>query len=139
MNPLRRVMFQTALALATALGGMAPVEVFAGEPAFAAVDVQQGRTLKEQGALLLDVREPGEYEQGHAPGSTLIPLGQLSSRLHEIRAYVSRPVAVICRSGRRSAQAAEILSRAGFTSVYNVQGGMNAWEAAALPIIKGGK
>ena len=100
------------------------------------VDVAQGQAMKKQGALLIDVREPDEFAAGHAPGSVLIPLGQLSSRLNEIRGYEGKPVVLICRSGQRSARAAEVLVKAGFTSVHNVQGGMLAWEKAALPVVK---
>lgn len=103
------------------------------------IDVRQGQAMKEQGAVLLDVREPDEYREAHVPGSILVPLGQLKSRLQEIRALGSKPVAVICRSGRRSSVAAELLMQAGWTNVYNVQGGMIAWERAALPIVEGRK
>ncbi|HCY64131.1 MAG TPA: rhodanese-like domain-containing protein [Oxalobacteraceae bacterium] len=101
------------------------------------VDVKQGKSMAERGALLLDVRELEEYQQGHAPNSRLLPLGQLNKRIAELDAYRDKPIAVICRSGRRSAQAVELLRQAGFTQVVNVQGGMNAWEAAALPVVKG--
>ena len=100
------------------------------------ISVTEGKVMQSQGALLLDVREPDEYAAGHAPGSVPIPLGQLKTRLAEIRASERKPVAVICRSGRRSAQAADILQKAGFTAVYNVQGGMIAWEQAGLPVIR---
>lgn len=100
------------------------------------IDVQKGKTMKEQGAVLLDVREPYEYEEAHVAGSLLIPLGQLQARVHELRSLGMKPVAVICRSGRRSAIATEILQQAGIKNVYNVQGGMLAWEKAALPIVQ---
>jgi rhodanese-related sulfurtransferase len=103
------------------------------------INVTAGKTMQNQGALLLDVREPDEYAAGHAPGSILIPLGQLKTRLDEIRASERKPVAVICRSGRRSAQAADILQKSGFATVYNVQGGMIAWEEAGFPVIRAGK
>jgi rhodanese-related sulfurtransferase len=98
------------------------------------VDVKQAATLQGQGAFLLDVREPSEYAEVHAKGATLIPLGQLQSRLREIAQYKDKPVAVICRSGRRSAQGTEILRSAGFTRVANVEGGTNAWVGAGLPV-----
>ncbi|MDP2762611.1 MAG: rhodanese-like domain-containing protein [Sideroxyarcus sp.] len=101
-----------------------------------AVDVKQGAAMQKQGALLLDVREQDEYAAVHAPGSTLIPLGQLSSRLGEIQQYKNKPVAVVCRSGGRSARGVEALRKAGFTQVVNIDGGMNAWESADLPVIK---
>jgi rhodanese-related sulfurtransferase len=101
-----------------------------------AVDVKQAATLQSQGAFLLDVREPSEYAEVHAKDATLIPLGQLQLRLNEIAQYKDKPVAIICRSGRRSAQAAEILRSAGFTQVANVEGGTNAWVGAGLPVVR---
>ena len=101
------------------------------------VDVKQGAALQSQGALLIDVREPSEYAQGHAPGSTLIPLGQLERRLTELSAHKDKPIALICRSGNRSGQAQEMLAKAGFTQAVNVKGGMNAWTQAGLPTIAG--
>ncbi len=100
------------------------------------VDVKQAQSMSKQGALLLDVREPAEYAAIHAANAKLIPLGEVNSRLQEIEAYKDKPVAVICRSGRRSAQAVGILQKAGFTQVVNVQGGTQAWEQAGLEVIK---
>lgn len=137
MRLLQNILLRGAIAVAISTASGTHLPVYAAEPAFSTIDVQQGRSLKEQGVLLLDVREPAEYEEVHAPGSTLVPLSELPSRLQELRSHLLKPVAVICRSGRRSARAAEIMTRAGFTNVYNVQGGMNAWEAASLPVIKG--
>lgn len=106
-------------------------------PQIHTVAVAQGRQMASQGALLIDVREPDEYAQGHAPGSVLIPLGQLASRLAEIQSSQDKPVALICHSGRRSARAAEMLRQAGFSKVYNIEGGMLAWSAAGQPVLKG--
>lgn len=139
MKGLRKVAIQCVVGGVISLGAVQFLPAYAASPEIKTVDVRQGKALKEQGAILLDVREPDEYEQGHAPDSVLIPLGQLKNRLQELRALGAKPVAVICRSGRRSALAAEILGQAGFTKVYNVQGGMIAWEGAALPTIKGRK
>ena len=100
-----------------------------------AVDVKQAATLQSQGAFLLDVREPNEFTEVHAKDATLIPLGQLQSRLSEIAQYIDKPVAVICRSGRRSAQGVEILRSAGFARVANVEGGTNSWVSAGLPVV----
>lgn len=100
------------------------------------VDVKQAQSMNQQGALLLDVREPAEYAAIHAPNAKLIPLGEVGLRLKEIEAYKDKPVAVICRSGRRSAKAVAILQEAGFTQVVNVQGGTNAWEQAGLEVIR---
>ena len=99
------------------------------------VDVKTAQSMSAQGALLLDVREPSEYAAVHAVNAKLMPLGQVGMRLKELEAYKDKPVAVICRSGRRSAQAVAILQEAGFTQVVNVQGGTNAWVDAGLDVI----
>lgn len=93
-------------------------------------DVQ--KQLKEDQALLvLDVRQPDEYTQGHVADSLLIPLDQLAHRTADLPR--DRPIAVICRSGNRSAVATSILRRAGFDA-HNVAGGMLRWEREGLPM-----
>ncbi len=100
------------------------------------VDVRQAKTMNEQGALLLDVREREEYSAVHAPNAQLIPLGELASRINEISEYKNKPVAVICRSGRRSSKAVSMLKEAGYTQVSNVKGGMSAWESEGLSVMR---
>ncbi len=100
------------------------------------VDVKLAQSMNQQGALLLDVREPEEYAAIHAPNAKLIPLGQLKTRLQEIAEYKDKPVVVVCRSGRRSAIAVSQLQAAGYTQVSNVNGGMNSWEKNGLEVIK---
>lgn len=101
------------------------------------VTVSQVPTLQSQGTLLIDVRQPDEYALGHAPGSTLIPLGQLAQRLPELVGYKNKPVALICHSGNRSGKAQKLLQQAGFTATSNVEGGMVAWQKAGLPVQTG--
>jgi rhodanese-related sulfurtransferase len=108
---------------------------YAGRPS--AVDVKQVAAMQSSGALLLDVREPDEYAQGHVPGAILIPLGQLDQRLPEIARYKNQPVALICRSGNRSAKAQMLLEQAGFSAAANVEGGMIAWQRSGLPVVLG--
>jgi rhodanese-related sulfurtransferase len=79
------------------------------------------------GAWLLDVREDDEWAAGHAPGATHIPLGQLGAHTDELPA--DQQIYVICRSGVRSARAAQALNGAGWQAV-NVAGGMQDWAAA---------
>lgn len=100
------------------------------------VDVNKAAEMQKQGALLLDVRDPDEHAEGHAPQSMNIPLGRLHTRRGELEAWRNKPVVVICRSGRRSARAVEDLNAAGFNQAFNVEGGMLAWEAAKLPVEK---
>lgn len=82
-------------------------------------------------AFLLDVREPDEWEAGHAPGARHIPLGDLSTRSAEVPQDTA--VYVICRSGTRSARAAQALTGAGWQAL-NVDDGMQGWEAAGRPM-----
>ncbi len=77
---------------------------------------------------VLDVREPAEVAEGTLPGAVNVPLGQLPSRVAELDP--KRRVAVLCRSGGRSAHAAELLVDVGFTDVVNLDGGMLAYSAA---------
>ncbi|MEZ4360601.1 MAG: MBL fold metallo-hydrolase [Kofleriaceae bacterium] len=86
--------------------------------------------------LLIDVREPEEFigELGHIEGSLLVPLDSLARRLAKLHGYVDRTVVVVCRAGARSASAGAILRSAGFAHVKNLDGGMLAWRAAALPV-----
>lgn len=81
-------------------------------------------------AQILDVREDAEVAEGRIPGALHIALGELPGRLAELDK--SLPVIAVCRSGRRSAAAVDILSGAGFTA-HNLTGGMLDWTAAGLP------
>jgi len=78
------------------------------------------RFESEQGIILLDVRNPDEYEQGHVEGSVLIPVSELESRLSELPDK-DAVIFVYCRAGRRSAAAYEILTDAGYANVYDMQ------------------
>lgn len=92
--------------------------------------------VNHKNALVLDVREEGEYKSGHVLNAKLIPLGKLGERLGEIEKYREQPVVVVCRSGSRSARACAMLIKQGFTSPYNLAGGMMAWQKANLPVKK---
>ncbi len=83
---------------------------------------------------LLDVRQPGEWKEGHAPEATFLTAGELPARLDE--ATGDRPVAVICGSGFRSSVAASLLVAHG-RDALTVVGGMTAWRAAGLPVVAG--
>ena len=87
------------------------------------------------GPLILDVREDSEYEAEHIPGSVHIPYGSLAKRVDELPR--DRPVATICRGGKRSGLAASILQREGFADVIHVGKGVGAWRAAGNPVESG--
>jgi rhodanese-related sulfurtransferase len=83
------------------------------------------------GAVLLDVREDDEWAAGHAPGAVHLAL----SRLHPDRLPAADTYLVICRSGNRSGRVVAALTNAGFDA-RNVAGGMNAWAADGLPVVR---
>jgi len=83
---------------------------------------------KKDDFLLLDVREPHEYQTAKIPGSKLIPLGELEKRLKELEPYKEKEVIAHCKSGGRSAKAVELLMRSGFKKVWNVVGGIGEWS-----------
>ena len=80
------------------------------------------------GTVLLDVREPDEYEQGAVPGSLHIPRGQLESHIETRVSDKATPLVVFCAAGNRSAFAAQSLEQLGFTDVVSVKGGFNRWK-----------
>jgi rhodanese-related sulfurtransferase len=101
----------------------------------AEVDVAKAKELQAAGAFVLDVREPSEWVEGHIDGATLIPLGELESRVAEVPA--DQQVVVVCRSGNRSATGRDILLGAGLPSVTSMAGGVNDWAAAGNPLVTG--
>lgn len=99
----------------------------------ATVSTQSGYELYQQGAYVLDVREQFEWDEFHVPNTTLIPLGQLATRVNEIPK--DTPILVICRSGNRSDDGRDILLKAGFTNVTSMDGGVVAWKSLGYPTV----
>lgn len=93
----------------------------------------EAKTLSQRGErewkeyLLLDVRTGEEYEGGHIPGAWHIPYDQMEERAWELEEVKNRDILFICRSGRRSAIAANILAEKGFQKLFNLKGGMLEW------------
>lgn len=98
-------------------------------PQVTAAEAQQKHI---EGAVIVDVREPDEWRQGHIAGAVHIPLGALSTRVRELDP--SSEIVAVCRSGSRSMTAAKILRSAGFSRVSNLTGGMIAWSRQGLAI-----
>jgi rhodanese-related sulfurtransferase len=94
------------------------------------------RLMNQGPTLVLDVRDEPEYAAGHLPKARHIPLGELAKRLSEIVKYKDRPVIVTCRGGARAGAASRLLKREGFTTVYQLRGGLAAWQQASLPVEK---
>lgn len=129
MKKLLFIIILVALAL-SACGGAAeentlPREISAGD----AFELYQNDTF------FLDVRTQEEWNEFHAPDSTLIPLDQLPDLLNELSK--DELIVVVCRSGNRSAAGRQILIEAGFTQVTSLEGGLSEWVASEYPIENG--
>lgn len=94
------------------------------------------RIINHEDALILDVREDKEVVDGHILDSLHIPLGSLAARIDELAKHREKAIIVSCRSGHRSATACGRLRKAGFETVYNLKGGVLAWQNAGLPLQK---
>ena len=113
---------------AAASGGAA-----AALPALPAeVSVADAAKKRDAGAFILDVRTPEEWNEYHVPGSTLIPLDQLSNRVAEVPK--DKEVVVVCRSGNRSATGRDVLLKAGYPQVTSLAGGLKSWRNAGNPV-----
>ena len=91
---------------------------------------------KEKDVIILDVRTPQEYQEGHISNAINIPVQILGQQLDKLNNFKDKKILVYCRSGHRSAIASQILDRAGFKNVYNLKGGIFEWKASELPLAK---
>ena len=91
---------------------------------------------KEKNVIILDVRTPQEYKEGHISNAINIPVQILGQQLDKLKNFKDKKILVYCRSGHRSAIASQILDRAGFKNVYNLKGGLFEWKASGLPLVK---
>src|SRR5258708_13105459 len=92
------------------------------------------RLVAEGGVLILDVRTAKEFQGGHLPNATVLPVQEISKRIRELPADKTQPILVYCGTGIRSSQAAHLLYRNGFKDIYNLSGGLRAWVADQKPL-----
>lgn len=107
---------------------------FSGMQAVGPVEATQ--LSNHENAVFLDIREDGEYRNGHIPDAIHIPFRQLPGRISELQRFKNTPVIAYCRSGTRSGGVGGILKKHGFENVYNLGGGITAWQNASLPVTK---
>lgn len=123
------------LAFAGTLGALLASEVSRRLSGMKAVDPLQATQLSNrENAVFLDIREDSEYSGGHIPEAIHIPIKQLPDRIAELNKHKDCPVIAYCRSGSRSNAAGNILKKRGFENVYNLSGGIAAWQKASLPL-----
>ena len=95
---------------------------------------QATQLINREDALVVDVREPGEYDAGHVLGAKNHPLARLESG--ELGKRKNQPVIVYCDGGARAQKAAALLRKQGYEKVVNLSGGLGAWQQAGLPVEK---
>ncbi|HEV7356998.1 MAG TPA: rhodanese-like domain-containing protein [Steroidobacteraceae bacterium] len=131
------------LAGATLLAAIAVLvfELRARVHAFAALSAMQAVRLMNQGALVIDLRSKELYDAGHIVDARNVPVADLESQADALKKWRDKSVITYCDSGANGASAARSLTKLGFTKVFNLQGGLNAWVKDNLPLAKtaGGK
>jgi rhodanese-related sulfurtransferase len=110
--------------------------------AFAALSAMQAVRLMNQGALVIDLRAKESYDAGHIGDARNVPVAELESRADGLKKWRDKNVITYCDSGVNGASGARTLMKLGFTKVFNLQGGLNAWVKDNMPLAKtapGGK
>ncbi len=93
--------------------------------------------INRDNALLIDVSSQVDFEKGHIPGAKAVALSQFDPESKDLVKVRELPVAVVCKNGQASAQAARRLKKAGFLHVFWLEGGLGAWNEAHMPLAKG--
>ena len=122
------------VALAAISGGMLVWPMIVSGTIARVTPAEATLLMNREDALVLDVRETGEWSSGHIAGARHITLAQLDKRISEIEKFKDRPIIVCCASGNRSASAAGQLKKGGFERVFSLGGGISAWLEASLPL-----
>ena len=125
--------------LFSALGGVAVLLILnemswvvTGEKRLSPLDAV--RLINDRHALVLDVRPHADFKKGHILNALNVPQPKLAEHLNEIGKDTARPIVVYCALGGVAAQASHALKKAGYTEVYPLQGGLNGWLSASLPV-----
>jgi len=125
------------ISLVVVSGGALLWQIVGGTSGNGVTPVEATQLINREDAHVLDVRENDEFAAGHLPDARNIPSGKLTERLGELDKFKDKPIIVCCASGMRSLRAGGELKKQGFTQVYNLAGGVDAWVAAGYPIKKG--
>jgi rhodanese-related sulfurtransferase len=92
--------------------------------------------INRRDAVVIDVRDTGEYAAGHISNARHIPEAQLADRVKELEKYKSKPILISCRAGSRAPAASGVLRKNGFAEVFALRGGIAAWQQAGMPLEK---
>ena len=127
MRPLPVFLLLIAIACRAVAAGPAAIEPKALTERIAWADAS---------LVVLDVRTPAEYAEGHVPGAINIPHTELAARVAELQAAREKDVVVYCRSGVRAEQALDVLGKAGFKRLYHLKGDFTRWTDEKRPVVK---
>lgn len=94
------------------------------------------RLINDEAAVVVDIRDSGDYRAGHIAQARHLPLNNLKDRVGELEKFKDRPIIIYCQSGSRSSTACALLKKNGFANVHHLGGGIMAWQNANLPINK---
>lgn len=92
--------------------------------------------MSRKQVVVLDVRDPEEFKQGHLQGARNIPLSQLATRVAELEKFKDKPVLLVCERGNRTRAAVKVLREKQFSALHQLKGGMQAWIEAKMPLGK---
>ena len=137
MEFFRHNVIYIGLAIGSGLTLLWPM-LFRGASGVANVSPTEAVVLMNRGKpLILDVRDAAEFAAGHIQGAKHIPVAELASRMKEIEKFKGKPVLVHCQKGMRAKTACAILRGQEFTQIHNLQGGLDSWIEAKMPLVKG--
>ena len=122
------------VALAAVSGGMLLWPMISGGTVAHLTPSEATLLMNREDALVLDVRETGEWSSGHISGARHITLAQLDKRFSELDKFKDKPIIVVCASGNRSSSACGQLKKHGFGKVYSLGGGISSWRDSSLPL-----
>lgn len=91
--------------------------------------------VNAEGGMFLDLRDAGEFKQGHISGAVNIPAAKLAARIGELEKFRDKPIVLVCKMGQHSGAAGKQLRAAGFQNVYKMSGGMMEWSNLQLPTV----
>ena len=134
---VRKVVLLAFVLLCSCVAGLLELQMARGSP-YTSIDVDAAYNMIVNGSypdlVVLDVRRQDEYDGGHVYGAVWIPHMELEARIGELADHENHEIIVYCRSGGRSVTASEILDSHNFAKVYNMLGGIQAWQSAGYPV-----
>jgi rhodanese-related sulfurtransferase len=98
--------------------------------------VQATLLINREDAVVVDLRDQGEFEQGHLPNARHLPLADLARRSSELEKFRARPLILYCSNGSRTSSAITTLKKTGFEKLFSLRGGLYEWEKAGQPLTR---